>query len=425
MSDRFKNSKSRQYVAELLRDRERAMKQRIQRGRARVNEEVDKITRTVKENVDRGVSKVKEANDRHVKPLVRKMITGDKDKKVRVYFKQPSVIRYTDRMCFCVSILCMMTTHALLLTRPHLMVPWYLLWVGLLMSYRAADYYASKYHLFLLDFCYFVQFMAIANVTIFNKSTLLSNTVFAFANGPLAWAIMTWRNSLVFHDVDKITSTFIHLFPPLLTFAMRWHPLCWQRDWFPNECHEGEYAAHAIHGEFTFLRDGVLYPALFYLMWQLGYLVITEVTMKSYIYDDPDMQTSLRWLTTDTRGGMYKLVTGCCVRIRVLQQGELLDATTMKTKLIFVVAQFLYTLIVLLPVVLLHRHYILHCIWLCYLFGVCVWNGGSYYIEVFSRRYQKVAFADKDTSREDFAKETPASMKSRAQLEQTESKKGA
>jgi len=64
--------------------------------------------------------------------------------------------------------------------------------------------------------------------------------------------------------------------------------------------------------------------------------------------------------------------------------------------MIFVVAQFLYTVIVLLPVVAFHRYYVLHCMWLCYLFTVCVWNGGSYYIEVFSRRYSKVAFADKE-----------------------------
>ena len=44
---------------------------------------------------------------------------------------------------------------------------------------------------------------------------------------------------LVFHDVDKITSTFIHFVPPLVTFTMRWHPICWNsyievRVWVPN-----------------------------------------------------------------------------------------------------------------------------------------------------------------------------------------------
>ena len=89
MSDRFKNSKTRQYVAEVLTERERAMKVRIDRGRAKLNEVKEDITRTVKENVDRGVGKVKSTvatvqgvHDRHLKPVVRAMITGDRDTKV-------------------------------------------------------------------------------------------------------------------------------------------------------------------------------------------------------------------------------------------------------------------------------------------------------------------------------------------------------
>lgn len=36
---------------------------------------------------------------------------------------------------------------------------------------------------------------------------------------------MLWRNSLVFHSLDKITSLFIHLLPGLITFLWRWYPL--------------------------------------------------------------------------------------------------------------------------------------------------------------------------------------------------------
>lgn len=33
-----------------------------------------------------------------------------------------------------------------------------------------------------------------------------------------------WRNSLVFHDVEKITSLYIHIFPGLLLYTLRWYP---------------------------------------------------------------------------------------------------------------------------------------------------------------------------------------------------------
>lgn len=34
--------------------------------------------------------------------------------------------------------------------------------------------------------------------------------------GPIASAIVTWRNSLVFHSLDKVTSLFIHMYPPMV-----------------------------------------------------------------------------------------------------------------------------------------------------------------------------------------------------------------
>lgn len=33
---------------------------------------------------------------------------------------------------------------------------------------------------------------------------------------------VTWRNSFVFHSLDKVTSVFIHSFPALLTYVHRW-----------------------------------------------------------------------------------------------------------------------------------------------------------------------------------------------------------
>jgi len=43
--------------------------------------------------------------------------------------------------------------------------------------------------------------------------------MFGIANGPLAWATYIFRNSLVFHDVDKMTSVYIHVLPLFLTYG--------------------------------------------------------------------------------------------------------------------------------------------------------------------------------------------------------------
>lgn len=37
-------------------------------------------------------------------------------------------------------------------------------------------------------------------------------------------SVPTFRNSLVFHSLDKLTSLFIHLGPALVAWSVRWHP---------------------------------------------------------------------------------------------------------------------------------------------------------------------------------------------------------
>lgn len=41
------------------------------------------------------------------------------------------------------------------------------------------------------------------------------------STGSLATAVITWRNSLVFHDHDKMVSLFIHMYPPLVLTVLR------------------------------------------------------------------------------------------------------------------------------------------------------------------------------------------------------------
>lgn len=63
----------------------------------------------------------------------------------------------------------------------------------------------------LLDMCYWVNGLAFLHLFVMPKSSTLFAITFACANGPVAVAIIAWRNSLVFHDLEKVTSVFIHI----------------------------------------------------------------------------------------------------------------------------------------------------------------------------------------------------------------------
>jgi Protein of unknown function (DUF2838) len=116
------------------------------------------------------------------------------------------------RVCMCVCT----CIGALQLTAFHhhqwLLYTW--LVVPLLLA-RFVIYRRAKFHYFMLDWCYFCQVLLLVYVHVFPSSPVLFQAVFAVANGPLVIAIVMWRNSLVFHDLDKLTSAFIHLMPAI------------------------------------------------------------------------------------------------------------------------------------------------------------------------------------------------------------------
>jgi len=76
-----------------------------------------------------------------------------------------------------------------------------------------------------------------------------------------------------------------------------------------------------------------------------------------------------------------------CRSIGILSREESFDSRTLKTKTIFVVTQIFYTMLTLVPTPFLFGSYKLSFAYFVTLFLWTTWRGGSYYIEVFSERY--------------------------------------
>lgn len=50
----------------------------------------------------------------------------------------------------------------------------------------------------------------------------ISRAFFAIANGPLATALYNNGDMLVFHDIERMSSGFIHFMPALVSYSIRW-----------------------------------------------------------------------------------------------------------------------------------------------------------------------------------------------------------
>jgi hypothetical protein len=82
---------------------------------------------------------------------------------------------------------------------------WFTAQLVYFMPVRYYKYHQKGYHYFLADLCYFVNFLTILSLWVFPQSKRLLLSTYCLAYGNNAVAIAMWRNSLVFHSLDKVT----------------------------------------------------------------------------------------------------------------------------------------------------------------------------------------------------------------------------
>ena len=73
----------------------------------------------------------------------------------------------------------------------------------------------------MLDFCYFVNFSVVLQTAFFPDNLLWFKANYVLCMGPICIAIMVWKNSLVFHSLDKLTSFFLHAFPTMVSILIK------------------------------------------------------------------------------------------------------------------------------------------------------------------------------------------------------------
>lgn len=297
------------------------------------------------------------------KAVLQEAIKGRKEK-LEKKIRAPPFLRTSDKIGFTVGIIAMCLTEYILLKQPEFMPIWYTMLIFPLLSARYYFYHKAKFHYFMLDFCYYVQVMTLFWLHVTPYHSTLFQVLFAASNGPLAIGIVMWRNSLVFHDLDKITSVFIHSFPPLVTFCLRWYPANGDitRVCSDMECHP---SPTIIFG----------YTLVFYIIWQILYILKTEYLDKKKIENDKDIITTARFWTIIKPHPIY---------LWFKKKGY-----NFHPVIILSGCQFIYTLLTLLPIIPIYMSFELHCIYLSIIFLVCVWNGANFYFEIFTETYRK------------------------------------
>lgn len=265
--------------------------------------------------------------------------------------------RLTEKIVFvCTSAIIVILSHCAI--RLQWLLPYlYAVLTPTLIGIRIIMYWKNKWHYFLLDFCYFANILLFVFLSWPDQPYIFS-VIFALSNGPLIWAMLVYRNSLVLHSIDKVTSTYIHILPPLLTFCARWYPEEMSKYWFKAFMPEMP--------EFSIIWI-VLIPLACFVAHSGLYSLIVNVLVKP----SDDHVTSYSYLGEKDDSCLYKLFNCCGQRCRCGM---------------FYFFNWLFCIVSLISSVLCYFFFEAHCVVIVFLSLVAMWNGASYYVHVFAVR---------------------------------------
>jgi len=343
---------------------------KLQHRHALLNNRLEKL----KKVVDSKIIREKGQSLRKEKDRIKELIKIKKNQ-LNDHMNAPPFIRLMDKCAFTIGLIVLCASEFVLLRSPEKMYLWYTVLIIPLMVFRFFMYHKAKYHYFMLDFCYLCNFLLL--FYLFGHTYILGSSVtpslfklvFALTNGPLAWGTVVWRNSLVFHDVDKLTSVVLHLCPPIVSYCLRWYP-----DVYPLET--------ACGGESCTLgfKETIVIPMLLYVFWQVFYYIKTEIVDLKKLDSDKEIMTSSRWMSVKQPHPLYKL----CLR----------HGIKLNPVVILIIIQMAYTVFTLVALPLLISSFWLHTFFLVFIFVCVTWNGASYYFDYFSESYSKRLHSD-------------------------------
>ncbi|KAB2077119.1 hypothetical protein ES319_A06G081700v1 [Gossypium barbadense] len=252
---------------------------------------------------------------------------------------------------------------------PYVYCLFYVIFVPLRWIY----YRFKKWHYYLLDFCYYANTIFLFDLLLYPSNEKLFLVCFSFAEGPLAWALIVWRCSLVFSSVDKIISVLIHLLPGIVFFTIRW----WNPVTFEDMQPEG--TSHRI--SWPYVEDkAYLWTWLFgvplaaYTLWQVLYFLIVNVLRRQRLLRDPEVMTSYRELSKKA-----KKANNIWWRL-----GGLLG--DQNRFLMYILCQAIFTVATMALTVSIFLSYKFHVIFQILKVSASVWNGGSFLLEVMPRQ---------------------------------------
>jgi hypothetical protein len=132
-------------------------------------------------------------------------------------------VRSKDKIIYTFSVVNSLITAYIFGAFPQYFYLWHTPKAIIYIAHRWITFRKQNQHYLLYDFCYWANGLSLLYCWVFPQSPLLFQILFVVSNGPLAWSVLAFSQSLIFHSAPHMASVFIHTSPMLLTFTVRWN----------------------------------------------------------------------------------------------------------------------------------------------------------------------------------------------------------
>lgn len=283
------------------------------------------------------------------------------------------VITLREKVSFICGVMNIFISGYLLGAYPEWMHLWYSAQIIYLMPIRYFTYHKLGYHYFLADLCYFVNLILMLSIWAFPNSKRLFISSYCLAFGNNAVAIIMWRNSLVFHSFDKVTSLFIHIMPCVTLHCMvHLYSTEDQKERFPA-VYTIKHSPPGSPTAYANILSMLAWSTIPYAVWQMSYYFFITVRRRDKIA--AGRPTSYTWLRKSyAKAWIGKLV---------LSLPDSLQGAA------FMLIQYGYAVLTMLPCPIWFYSRWASATFLMVVFVWSVYNGATYYIDVFGNRFQK------------------------------------
>ena len=132
--------------------------------------------------------------------------TRDGRKRLKRKLRNANTVLLRDKIAFLIGASNLWIIPLLICLFPSFIPVYYAVTTVCLITLRFFLYKSKHMHYFTADLCYMVNLILFVFLFFGSNSRFLFISSFCLSNGPVMWAIWLWRNSFVFHSIDKITS---------------------------------------------------------------------------------------------------------------------------------------------------------------------------------------------------------------------------